>query len=1028
MPVGRFRVADIPDVALLRGRRSRLSMSALRSRRVFLVLVILLWWQSAFALNSARTIFQLKHTAWTAENGAPVGILSIAQTSDGYLWLGTGAGLVRFDGVKFEPFDTISDARLLNYDIYGLWAAPSGGLWIGYATGGATLFKDGHSTNFGETEGIGRSSVSAFAEDGAGNLWAGTGGGMWRFDGARWHIAGSEEKYSFGPVNRLHLDAKGTLWVQGDNSLALLKRHSSAFEDTGIHAENPMIAEAPDGTIYEADVDSGVRRLHESLSGVALPEPPIIDVKSSLPNVDRDGAIWIATDSGIFHYGRPQQLQPSSLQSSPVEHYDTKDGLSGNFVAVYFEDREGNIWLGTDGGLDRFRDAKVVRVPTPPRRAYFAIAPAASGGLWVGSQNVPGLLKVTGNQVEDQHWPGQVSCAFTDADGGVWIGGTTGFWRLEGGHWTAIAKPPIWKTGAAAADVQAMARDGSGALWASFVNHGLYQWSNGVWTRNGGLPDFLKKGVVSETTDPHGRVWFGYQGNAMAILDGATLTNLNAADGLDVGTVLSFDTHGKHSWIGGEGGLARFDGKRFNTVLVTGLESAKQISGIVETPKGDLWLNGSVGIVHIDSAELDRNAADPKYPVQAEIFNAADGLPGKANALRPLPSAVQGSDGRIWFATDFALSWLDPTAIHRNPMIPAVWVQGIETNGQRQPLTSRPDLPARTRNLQINYTALSLSIPERVRFRYKLEGFDDGWQNAAGRRVAYYTNLAPGNYRFSVIAANDDGVWNNAGDAMEFSIRPTFFQTRLFLAVCVAAAILILWILHRFRLRQLVANASIRLEERLTERERISRDLHDTLLQNMQGLIYRFQAAANRLPKLDPVRSILESELNHADEMIGESRGILTGLRGITPGTVELADALIAHGEHLANEGSIKLKTVVQGRPRSLHPVVFEEALHIGREALANAFHHSKATQIELEIVYEHREFSLRVRDDGVGIDPSTQLSGNRPGHFGLIGMRERSNKIRARIDIWSRPGAGTEIALRIPSAMAYRARNRTWQ
>jgi signal transduction histidine kinase len=451
------------------------------------------------------------------------------------------------------------------------------------------------------------------------------------------------------------------------------------------------------------------------------------------------------------------------------------------------------------------------------------------------------------------------------------------------------------------------------------------------------------------------------------------------------------------------------------------------VSGIVATANGDLWLSSTAGAIKLAADEVRLLSSQPDYPVTIELYDFLDGMPGTPNAIRPLPSIAATGDGRLWFATTNGIVWIDPQHLRRNTVAPNVEVQAIVADGRSYELRSGLRLPIKPRNVQISYTALSLSIPERVRFRYQL-GAGEPWQDAGSRRTAYFTDLGPGNYTFRVIAANNDGVWNETGAALEFTIPPAFQQTRWFYALCALTFLAILTVAYRVRVRQVAAQVRGRLEERLAERERIARDLHDTLLQGMQGLIWKFQAASDRIPGDEPARQLMEQSLDRADKLLEESRDKVKDLRPAARDVADLAQALAAEGEQFAKLHSAQFRVSVQGTPRDLHPLVREEGLLIGREALANAFRHGAAANIEAEVTYGELALHMRVRDDGRGIDAAVLEAGGRPGHFGLLGMHERAKKLGADIEVWSRPGAGTEIDLRVPAEVAYRRSQTTCQ
>jgi signal transduction histidine kinase len=386
------------------------------------------------------------------------------------------------------------------------------------------------------------------------------------------------------------------------------------------------------------------------------------------------------------------------------------------------------------------------------------------------------------------------------------------------------------------------------------------------------------------------------------------------------------------------------------------------------------------------------------------------------------------TDGRLWFVSVTGVSVVDPSHLPFNPLPPPVHVEQITADRKNYEATRAGGvpvrLPPRIRDLQIDYTALSLAAPEKVRFRYKLEGRDHEWQDAGTRRQAFYSDLPPARYRFRVTASNDSGVWNEEGTFVDFSIAPAYYQTAWFRLLAVAALLAAVAAAYRLRLRQATQRVRLRMEARLEERERIARDLHDTLLQSVQGLILKFDAVAKRIPHGDPARQAIDETLDRADEILAEGRDRVRSLRGTGAAPGDLPAAFERIAREAAQGGATTFRSVVEGRVREMDAMVLEEAFSIGREALLNALTHSGALHVELEIAYDARQFRLRIRDDGRGIDPEILGQGGRADHWGLPGMRERARRMGATLEVWSRPGAGTEVELKVPAATAYRKTN----
>jgi signal transduction histidine kinase len=707
--------------------------------------------------------------------------------------------------------------------------------------------------------------------------------------------------------------------------------------------------------------------------------------------------------AGLLHHGLAGEAS--------ADVFGVTDGLTSQDANVGLEDREGNFWIGTTGGLDRFRESRLVRVDLAANSSGFALAAGEDGAVLVGEYSKNGAFKVTaGSIVEAVPGPRDITSAYRDPDGTIWLGGAELIWHSVGQRWVAMDVPaPMVRQ--CCSGVQAIAKDRSGALWVSVVGGGVFRLTDGQWTRYG-------EPAVSLTTDSDGRIWLGYPNSQIQIVDKDTVRRLSVADGLNVGIVLSIDAGPRHIWVGGERGLARFDGRRFNAITRQGGTPLPSISGIVETAEGDLWLNTSEGAMKVPANEVRRVVGNPLYAVQYTLLDFLDGMPGTPAAVRPLPTMAEGTDGRLWFATTNGIAWTDPRHVARNALEPPVDVQSIVADGVRHDPSVGLKLPIRTRNLQISYTALSLSIPERVKFRYQL-GVDQPWQDVGSRREAYFNDLSPGHYKFRVIASNNDGVWNETGAAVDFTIPAAFVQTKWFLAMCVAAGAVVLWLLLVLRVRQIQQRMRGRLEARLAERERIAQELHDTLLQGLLSASLQLSVANDQISPGAAAKPLVERVFRLLRQMIDEGRDAVRGLRIKHSNPDDLERAFSQVPQDLAADEKIKYRLIVEGTPRSLRPAVRDEVYRIGREALANAFRHSDASVVETVLDYTRERFRMIVRDNGCGMDPLVLRSG-REGHWGLSGMHERSKKIGGRLNVRSAIEAGTEIELTVPASAVF--------
>jgi signal transduction histidine kinase len=444
------------------------------------------------------------------------------------------------------------------------------------------------------------------------------------------------------------------------------------------------------------------------------------------------------------------------------------------------------------------------------------------------------------------------------------------------------------------------------------------------------------------------------------------------------------------------------------------------------------------GLVRILRDDLAAWIADPAHKISPTLWGAADGVPLLAYTPAYFnPPVAKAPDGKLWFTSDADLQVVDPDHLAFNPVPPPVHIEALVADRKPYPVSNGLRLPPLVRDMTIGFAALTLADPKSTRFRYRLEGHDNDWQEVVDRRQATYTNLPPGNYRFQVKAANNSGVWNEDGAQLEFAIQPAFYQTTWFrlavvaLLVALAATGFQLWM--RMRIRRLQRQFEATLEARVAERTRIARDLHDTLLQRFHGLLLQFQAAFNLLPdRPRESKQVLAVAIDQVAEAITEGRDTVQGLRTSTVETNSLAEALRSLAADLSAQTGHATSAHVDlvGSSRALHPIVRDETFRIASEAIGNAFRHAQAKKIAVEVCYDTQGLRLRVSDDGKGIEPEVLRKGEREGHFGLSGMRERAAVVGGQLSVRSSPGTGVEVALTVPAAQAYsrRAPARWWR
>ena len=999
-------------------------LRALQCRHLPTVVMLIAVFSSppTLAESPAPTGQRIIHQSWTFKDGAPAAIWALAQTTDGYLWLGTAAGLYRFDGIRFELFRSPFGGQLLTNNIAWLFAPPTGGLWVGNVTGGVSFVKNGRVTNFAEVPG----TVYSFAQDHSGVVWAATDGGLWRFDGSTWQHIGDEWNAPTKPVSQVGFDQAGILWVLTESrdfkvakQLYFLAPDSRQFRKAG---DNLLIQG------FTLDADNAVlttheRRPQEPGSGVeletSLPAYPILK-KNAEQILDRANGIWfLSTDPFIFRHPVDNSLADTVSNALPgnSQVYDINSYRYARLV-----DREGGVWIGDSTGVHRFSYSPLMQPQFPKSiGTRFTVAPDDGGAVWINNGNGNGsstLYRIADGKVEFKGaLGGLTNLAYRAPDRTFWFGGEGGLWHMVNGSLTKVELPKEidkpWL-------LTTVTQDRSGGMWVAFGRAGLYRLMDGVWNKYGGRTDFPSSGAVIVFTDTLGRVWFGSGKNQLAVLDGDRLQTFGPDDGLQVGRITVVSARNSDIWIGGERGLQRFDDGRFYPVHALDQEALRGISGIVETADGDLWLNGLGGIVHFRRAEVREALKNPAYQARGERFDRRAGLPGLPSPA--LPTAVEGSDGRLWFAVTNGVVWLDPTRASKESVPPPVSIQSVSADDKGYALGQPLKLPARTSNVQISYAAVSLLYPEAIRYRYKVPQIDNDWHEAGTSASVTYRNLPPGSYHFIVNASDTNGSWSANTASADFTILPAFYQTTWFRALCALAFLALLWAAYWWRVRQLRHQFEMTLDARVAERTRIARDLHDTLLQSFHAVLLRLQTVSCLLPDGEPKRK-LDSTIEQVAEAITEGRDTLQGLRDSLVQSNALALALGTLGEELVAASSDHppaFRVAVRGESRDLHPIIRDDLYKLAAEALRNAFLHAQARKVEAEIHYDDERFRLRIRDDGRGIDPTVLAGGGREGHYGIAGMRERANVIGGKLEIRSTLNAGTELEVTIPAKLAY--------
>jgi len=976
-----------------------------------------------FALSFGRLQAQIappgfgayKHVRWGAEEGAPDGVQQMVQTPDGYLWL-AGDALYRFDGVAFERIDWPASSHK-HASPAGLMVDRNGDLWVGLrGNGGIAIYRDGALQDLHMPDPP--RSIEKMVQAADGTVWAASGmfsNRLLHLTAGRWQSADNHLQLPAGAVMSVLLDRNGGLWIalahqDGDSgSLAYLAPHATRFREMPVRLSGrPHIAFDKSGALWAADA-TGVRKLFDQ-DGATQPAAPRypgpLNVRTASITFDRDGILWGTTASvGIF---KGSVTREASGSSKALKAFSAANGLTSDFTYAPFVDREGSIWIATEGGIDQFRPAGPTKDPTIPADPIHGLGMAASkdGTIYIASRQ-------TLYRVAPHGQPGAILKLQT-ADIQICTARGAGVWIVDGGRVLRVRGDyadsfpgPLGKDLATGC-----VEDRLGRLWVGFLSGQLVWRDTAGWHALKGALAHAKVWDMVATTS--GDLAFTSPPDLFIISDNR-FTRWPA-----IGNMSMIAPSGASLFLSNGQGLLRIRNGRAKRLNGDRFPWVAQLYSLVSTARGETWMIGRNAISRVATAYLDRAFDSSDAPLTRTLFDAQDGLVSATqHGGFSGPQSVVGGDGRLWFLNRLGAAFFDPETLRSNTLVPTTVVRSVAIDGQTWRDPSSLLLPPGTRALAITYAGLSLAVPQRNRFRYRLDGVDEHWIDAGARRTATYTNLGPGQYRFRVIAANNDGIWNSAGAELNLEILPTFWQSSLFKLACVVFTVFLLWLAYTARLRGVTHRLQSRMAERLEERERIARELHDTLLQSVQALTLRFQLAADDLPSATTGRRSLIEAIDTADHVIAEGRDRVRELRAHEEGDIEknVRDCVA----RLSFDRATTVRITAAGAARSLAPIASEEVNRIAGEALFNIRRHAKAETVAVEIIYGP-EFVMRFADDGVGIDPALVASGGKPGHFGLAGMRERARKMRANLIIRPLPDRGTELVLTVPGSIAYKA------
>lgn len=950
---------------------------------------------SSARANSSPDASNRYTRSWTSEDGLRGSqIWTLQQDRDGYLWLGTNEGLVRFDGVDFLVWREFGGRPLPGGSVRALSLARDGAMWIGFgATGSVSRVHDGEVRNYSNDDGLPGSNVLSVLEDRSGTAWAGSLVGLFRLSGDRWQRVPESDGLTAERIFAVFEDRRGHLWVATDLGIFRRRSGESTFRRV---SEMPAVdfSEDAGGAVWGIG-DRGLVHFDEVTGTTLRPE-----IAGTRILADRDGTLWVGTlGGGVMHLDHTRR-------DPLLQRYHGATILTNDLVRAVLQDREGNIWVGTQSGLNRLSDAVVSMLTLSDRtRLVRAVTVGGDGALWVATSN--GLDRVSGTTtrrfgVADGLPHASIRALHHDRRYGLLIATSAGIARMAGGRIESLPRPRL-----ALSQISAMTTDRRGDVWVGDLAQGLVRLRGTEATvmfdaRLGRKPPFTIYGDLA------GRVWAGFFDGTLLVYDGDQGRTFGEREGFIGGMVTSFhdDANGT-IWIGSSKGLSRFRNRRFDQVTWANGLPGNVIGAIAPDGLGNLWLGSSAGILRVALAELEKGFANPSHQVKHVLYDTSDGLRGDPIGFGT-PTVAESRNGLLWFVTSDGVASMDIHRAAKNRLPPRVRIETVLADTLARALDDNEPLPPRTGHLQINYAGLSLRAPEKVRFQYRMDGFDVEWVDAGTRRQAFYTNLPPGSYRFRVKAEND-GVASESEAVWAFSIAPAFYQTRWFQLLLPVIGVAIATMAWRLRVRQVRSKYSLI----LVERSRMAREIHDTLLQSLLGVMLRLgeveqtvdESAEAAKQQIGRLRQQLEFYIREARQSIRDLRSPLLQSR-------DLVTALRETGERLT-AGRAVFAYSASGPARRAPVKVEEHVLRITQEAISNALRHGAPAMVSVDLMYTNDSLALRVTDNGRGFDPSTIEDDGV--HWGITSMRERVAQVEGEFQLHSAPGQGTAVEVRVP-------------
>jgi ligand-binding sensor domain-containing protein/signal transduction histidine kinase len=956
---------------------------------------------TADSINYSRRV-------WQRADGLPEDFAqALARTPDGYLWIGTSGGLVRFDGIRLTVFNRENQPAFQDDSFYSLHVTRDGTLWGGTEGGGLVRYQNGAFRAYSAADGLSNGFVRVIFEDRRQTLWVGTDRGLFKLQQdklIRVDETGSLPRLS---VHTICEDRAGRLLVGGSGLLVLDGANATHY------------------TSSETLADNSIRTIRQTA----------------------DGALWIGTISGLRHL-------PEGLQGDP---FKTPRRLSGVNISVMLENREGALWIGTYGdGLRRYHNGRLDSFAAPawlPSNHVLALFDDGEDDLWVGTQG--GLLRLSPSTAVTlttaDGAASSINTIYQDPRGALFVTSLNGrLLQVARQSLVAVALPPALNS----LPIRNVYRDRDGALWLGTDGQGIVRLGDGAPAQF-----TMKQGLVNDFVrafceDGEGNLWIGTDAGLSRKHDGS-FQNFNADSGLAYGSIrLLLPSRNGGLWIGTDGGLSRWhagafvadplleglrghkiwalhedragslwigthgaglfllkDGRLRQFTVTQGLPGNK-IHFIVEDAHGQLWLSGPSGVMAIARRELENFVDNSSAKLAARVYDASDGLSTHQMNGGVQPAGALAADGKLWIPTTKGAVCIEPKM--NNAASPfRVSIERVLANDHELPLNTPLTVPSGGGKLEIQYSAPRLRAPEDLRFKYWLEGVDPAWSEAGQRRIAYYTNVPAGTYNFHIIAYESNDPRHAAEQILSLQLQPHFYQTAWFKTLCALLLLAGVWGAYRLHVR----NLRQRFVAVLDERNRLAREMHDTLIQGCVGVSALLEAAASAQAVSPSISTeLLDRARKEVRAAVNEARLAVWNLRQSSGSGEDLVKAVTQLAQRTEQESGVPVRFASTGAPCALGAAREWSLLMVTREALQNAVRHAAPRRLSIELNFDRRGLDVAIKDDGCGFDPTTLLAA-KGRHYGLIGMRERIEKLGGQFQLTSVPGHGTQVSFNLPTA-----------